>query len=101
MGIQKCESYDYQFRWKEIQKANFGGYNPRVCGECGTEHRITKLTSLLSKLIVGVIVAFTIFYVKSMAVPFAIGLALLLILLSIDLLRFPYYIKYKAIQNHK
>ena len=88
LGIQKCESCGYQFRWKEIQKAIRWSYKPLVCRKCGTEHRVTIRTRLLVGLLASLIIAFLI------KVSYELGLALSLPLIII--LLFPYFAQYKA-----
>ncbi|MGM0877815.1 MAG: TIGR04104 family putative zinc finger protein [Bacillota bacterium] len=92
LGIQKCETCDYQFTWKEIQKAIRWTYKPLVCRKCGTKHKITMQTRLLFSISIGVML----FILKLSNLPFYLGVAVIIFFSLSFILSFPYFAKYKA-----
>ncbi|WP_412768013.1 TIGR04104 family putative zinc finger protein [Halobacillus yeomjeoni] len=96
LGIQKCENCGYQFSWKEIQKAIRWTYKPLVCENCGTVHVITKRTSFIFSIFSGV-VGFTL---AMNYLPILVGIGVMLIILLLAIILFPYVAKYEIDNSH-
>ncbi|WP_114384232.1 TIGR04104 family putative zinc finger protein [Paenibacillus prosopidis] len=92
LGIPKCETCDYQFTWKEIQKGIRWTYKPLVCRKCGTKHKITMQTRLLFSL--SIVVMLFIFDLSNL--PFYLRVAVIIIFNFSVILSFPYFAKYKS-----
>ncbi|NMD71182.1 hypothetical protein HHO41_12820 [Bacillus sp. DNRA2] len=106
LGIQSCDSCGYQFRWKEIQRANKWWYKPLVCKQCGLEHYITFRSRLIFGLINGLFVFLSsilsnVFSVSLHSISFIILVLIGVILITSNFLIFPYYTKYNSFQNNK
>ncbi|MFP3513066.1 hypothetical protein SB775_26440 [Peribacillus sp. SIMBA_075] len=104
MNIQKCESCENQFTWREVERTTTAGfgYQPLICKKCGTKHEVTTMT----RIIVALLVPIFIFILNSsnllpFYIPFYVGLPIILVLFFAVMLSFPYFGKYKAVQNRK
>ncbi|WP_420491854.1 TIGR04104 family putative zinc finger protein [Neobacillus niacini] len=92
MGIQKCDSCQCQFTWKEIQKTIRWNYKPLVCRKCREKHQIT----VQSKVLFSLSIAIMLFLFSLANLPFNFRIPVMVIVFLSVLISFPYFAKYKA-----
>ena len=95
MGLQKCRECKNKIKWSQIYKSLSLSYRPIVCSHCGTKHKITFASRILTGLIISIplLVVLLPFAINqsltisiTIIVGFIYGLSILIIL--------PYLVKY-------
>jgi CXXC-20-CXXC protein len=97
LGMQRCESCQRPFTWKEIQKTIRWNYKPLVCGKCGEKHHIT----IQSKVLFSLSIAILLFIFSLANLAFNLRIAVMIIVFLTVLLSFPYFAKYKKDEKIK
>jgi CXXC-20-CXXC protein len=93
MFVQKCNNCHKHFKWVQIVKSIWKGYQPVICNNCNTEHYIKRSSRLLVALSFGLSIIPIECIVSNFEVGYY-GILIYLILVTVISFIAPIYTRY-------